>query len=388
MTATDAASYSVDVSNSVDVVTSSAAVLTIVDPPSISSNPVSQTVNAGNLATFSVVASGTPPLSYQWRRNGATVSGETDSAINIANAQHSNAGSYDVVVTNLGGSATSLAAVLTVLDPPSITAQPISQTTFAGQDIVFSVSVSGVGAFTYQWRQDGENLVDAGNVTGSQTASLTVGNVHDADNGAYSVVIGNSAGSTTSADGQLTIVPFANRLLNITTNLDGTPALLWSVVPNDSYSFEYKDNLTDEQWTSLGNYTPSGSTLFVSDSATNTQRFYRLNSPEGVTDIAGFIKLSLLGNSDNFSSMPFVRPSAASLLVSSISGNVCETSRPLRLGPQISSSTALRGRNPTRIYARFTSGAAEGRIYPITANSSASVTLNLGNDDLSSGGCR
>ncbi len=238
VTATDAASYSVDVSNSVDVVTSSAAVLTIVDPPSISSNPVSQTVNAGNLATFSVVASGTPPLSYQWRRNGATVSGETDSAINIANAQHSNAGSYDVVVTNLGGSATSLAAVLTVLDPPSITAQPISQTTFAGQDIVFSASVSGVGPFTYQWRQDGENLVDAGNVTGSQTASLTVGNVHDADNGAYSVVIGNSAGSTTSADGQLTVVPFANRLLNITTNLDGTPALLWSVVPNDSYSFD------------------------------------------------------------------------------------------------------------------------------------------------------
>ncbi len=144
----------------------------------------------------------------------------------------------------------------------------------------------------------------------------------------------------------------------------------------------YKDNLTDEQWTSLGNYTPSGSTLFVSDSVTNTQRFYRLNSPEGVTDIAGFINLSLLGNSDNFSSMPFVRPSAASLLVSSISGNVLNvTPAPAWTANQFVYAS---GTQSNTYFARFTSGAAEGRIYPITANSSASVTLNLGNDDLSS----
>ena len=78
-------------------------------------------------------------------------------------------------------------------------------------------------------------------------------------------------------------MPFANRLLNITTNLDGTPALLWSVVPGDN-SFEYKSNLTDPQWTSIGNYTPAGSTLSVSDTITNVQRFYRLNSVEGVTE--------------------------------------------------------------------------------------------------------
>ncbi|MDB6057129.1 MAG: large protein, partial [Verrucomicrobiales bacterium] len=233
-TATDAGSYSVDVSNSVNVVSSTAATLTVVDPPSITAGPTSATVNAGDPAMFAVAANGTPPLSFQWRRNGTLVSGATDSAINISNAQQINAGSYDVVVTNAGGSATSSAAVLMVLDPPAFTAQPVSQTAFAGADIIFNVSVTGAAPFTYKWRQDGENLVDAGNITGSQTPSLTLHNVHDADNGAYSVVVQNTAGSATSSDGALTVVPFANRLLNITTNLNGTPALLWSVVAGDS----------------------------------------------------------------------------------------------------------------------------------------------------------
>lgn len=379
---TDAASYSVDVSNTLNVVTSSNAILTVVVPPSISGNPSSQTVIAGNPATFSASATGTAPLSYQWRRNGANVSSATDSILNIANVQQVNAGSYALVVTNFGGSATSSAALLTVLDPPSVTLQPVSQTTFAGADIVFSVNVSGTSPFTYQWRQDGENLVDAGNITGSQTASLTVHNVHDADNGAYSVFVQNSAGNTVSADGQLTVVPFANRLLNITTNANGTPALLWSVVPGDNYSFEYKSNLTDSQWTSLAAYNPGGSTLWVSDpTITGGQRFYRLNSSEGVTDIAGYMSFSLLGNSDNYLSMPFVRPSAAALLVQSVDGNVVTvTPSP---GWTANQFVYASGTQSNTYYARFTSGAVEGRIYPITANDATSVTLNLGSDDLS-----
>lgn len=381
VTAPDAGSYSVDVSNSVNVVSSTAATLTVVDAPSITSSPTSATVNAGDLATFAVVATGTPPLSYQWRRNGAPVSGATDSAINIANAQQINAGSYDVVVTNAGGSATSSVAVLTVLDAPAFTTEPVSQTTFAGADIVFNVSVTGAAPITYKWRQDGENLFDAGNITGSQTASLTVHNVHDADNGAYSVVVENSVGSSTSSDGQLTVVPFANRLLNITTNLDGTPALLWSVVAGDNYSFEYKNNLTDAQWTSLGNFIPAGSTLSVSDTVTNGQRFYRLNSAEGVTDIAGYLNFSLLGNSDNFFSTPFVRPSASSLLVASVSGNVVNvTPAP---GWTSNQFVYAAGTQSNTFYARFTSGAAQGRIYPISANDTAAITLNIGTDDLS-----
>lgn len=387
LTSTDIGSYSVIVSNSVGSVTSANATLSLFLPPSITAHPVSRTNVVGTTATFSVGATGTS-LQYQWRKNGdvlpdgGNVAGATSSALTIANVAITDEASYSVDVSNTLSIASSSAATLTVvLDPPVVSTQPISQTTFAGADIVFNVSATGTAPFTYQWRQDGENLIDAGNVSGSQTASLTLHDVHDADNGAYSVVVQNSTGSDTSTDGQLTVVPFANRLLNITTNVDGTPALLWSVVPGDSYSFEYKDNLTDAQWTSIGTYTPEGSTLLVSDTVTNMQRFYRLNSDEGVTDVGAYLNISMLGSSDNFFSLPFVRPSAASLLVASVSGNVVNvTPAP---GWTANQFVYASGTQSNTYYARFTSGAAEGRIYPITANDSASVTLNPGNDTLS-----
>jgi uncharacterized protein (TIGR02597 family) len=79
--------------------------------------------------------------------------------------------------------------------------------------------------------------------------------------------------------------------------------------------------------------------------------------------------------------MPFVRPSAASLLVQSVSGNVVSvTPSPSWTANQFVYAS---GTQSNSYYARFTSGAAEGRIYPITANGTGSVTLNLGSDDLS-----
>src|SRR2546422_2254966 len=71
------------VSNSAGSVTSNAATLTVnaaVVPPSITTQPTSQTVTAGQSATFSVAASGTAPLSYQWRKNGTAISGATSAS--------------------------------------------------------------------------------------------------------------------------------------------------------------------------------------------------------------------------------------------------------------------------------------------------------------------
>ena len=82
--------------------------------PTITTQPASQTVTAGSSVTFSVVASGTAPLSYQWKFNGANISGATSSSFTIASAQSANAGSYTVTVSNSAGSVTSAAATLTV----------------------------------------------------------------------------------------------------------------------------------------------------------------------------------------------------------------------------------------------------------------------------------
>ena len=89
--------------------------------PSIASQPQSRTSVLGTTATFSVTATGDAPLSYQWRKGGTplanigNISGTTSNVLTIASVQFTNAGNYDVVVTNFYGSVTSSpAASLTV----------------------------------------------------------------------------------------------------------------------------------------------------------------------------------------------------------------------------------------------------------------------------------
>ncbi|MBI4658044.1 MAG: immunoglobulin domain-containing protein [Verrucomicrobia bacterium] len=89
------------------------------EPPRIITPPQSQTVNVGATVTFSVVASGTGPLTYQWRKNDQNIPGATLVSYTIASAQNSDAGNYDVVVRNSAGSVTSQSATLTV--PPPLT---------------------------------------------------------------------------------------------------------------------------------------------------------------------------------------------------------------------------------------------------------------------------
>lgn len=83
--------------------------------PTITVPPAAQTVAAGANATFTVTATGTEPFTYQWRKGGQTIAGATTASYTIAGVQSADAGSYDVVVSNAAGSATSSAATLTVL---------------------------------------------------------------------------------------------------------------------------------------------------------------------------------------------------------------------------------------------------------------------------------
>ena len=83
--------------------------------PAIGTHPASQTVGVGAPATFSVVASGSPPLAYQWQRNGVNIPGATSTSYTLASAQTADNGArFRVVVTNGFGSTTSNEAVLTV----------------------------------------------------------------------------------------------------------------------------------------------------------------------------------------------------------------------------------------------------------------------------------
>ena len=89
----------------------------VIHPPSITTHPVSQSVNQGSPVSFGVTATGTN-LNFQWRLNSVNISGATNDTYNLASATTSDAGIYNVVVSNLGGSVTSSNAVLTVIEPP------------------------------------------------------------------------------------------------------------------------------------------------------------------------------------------------------------------------------------------------------------------------------
>src|SRR5205823_6596519 len=132
--------FTVVVSNTAGSMTSNAAALTVNSAPlapTITTQPASQTVTAGQTATFTVTATGTAPLSYQWQKNGTAIGAATAASYTTPATMTSDSGAqFTVVVSNAVGSVTSNAAALTVtsaLVAPTITTQPASQTVSTGQ---------------------------------------------------------------------------------------------------------------------------------------------------------------------------------------------------------------------------------------------------------------
>lgn len=125
----DAGVYFAVVTNSGGGATSTVATLTVLSPPSFTTQPVSQTVTLGSNATFTAAASGTAPLVYQWYLNTNTLlAGKIGTSLTLTNVQITNAGTYSVVATNNYGAATSSVAVLTVAPPLPASAYYVSPT--------------------------------------------------------------------------------------------------------------------------------------------------------------------------------------------------------------------------------------------------------------------
>jgi hypothetical protein len=171
---------------------------------SITAQPASQSVTAGQTATFAVTANGTAPLTYQWRKNGANLAGSMAASYTTpATGMADNGARFDVVVSNSAGSVTSSSATLTVnaaASPPAITTQPANQTVSVGQTAAFSVAASGTSPLSYQWQKNATNIAGATSATYTTPATTT------ADSGAqFRAVVTNSAGSATSNSATLTV---------------------------------------------------------------------------------------------------------------------------------------------------------------------------------------
>ncbi len=208
VTAADVASYTCVATNTTGSITSAAAALTLnAAAPAFTTQPASQAVNSGVTVNFTVVATGLPTPTLQWRKNGTALSGQTSTGLSLVNVQTADAGSYTCVATNASGSATSTAAALTINAvpvpdvAPVFTAQPAAQTSPTGGNVTFSVAVTGSPTPALQWRKDGAALL------GQISSSLSLANVQFSDAASYTCTAKNSVGSVTSVTATLTVNP-------------------------------------------------------------------------------------------------------------------------------------------------------------------------------------
>lgn len=174
--------------------------------PRITTQPASQTVTVGQSATFTVVATGTSPLTYQWQKTGMNIAGANSATYTTPPTAPADSGStFDVAITSPGGSITSNSVTLTVnpaASGPSITTQPLNETVTAGQTATFTVVASGASPLSYQWQKNGANI------SGANAASYTTPVTTTADSGEqFRVIVSNSSGSDSSNIATLTVNP-------------------------------------------------------------------------------------------------------------------------------------------------------------------------------------
>lgn len=210
-------------------------------PIAFAQQPADAAVEPGQTANFSVIATGTSPLSYRWLKNGAPLadggrlSGASTAQLSITSAQLADEGNYSVEISNLAGVRTSTTAELVVLGAPEIMMAPGATARDVGQSVSFSVFARGAGTLQYQWFKDGVALVDGGRISGAATATLSLASLVLNDGGSYTLRITGSAGATTTSPATLSVTfnpagvatglvlpTFNNTIYTLLPNNDGT----------------------------------------------------------------------------------------------------------------------------------------------------------------------
>jgi hypothetical protein len=210
----DSGNYTVVVTNAAGSVESDAFPLTII--PNVTSAPQETIAPLGATASFTVAATGSPSLSYQWKKGGQAITGATSATLTIASVNASDVGNYSVVVSDsaVAGSTVETPAVgLTTTSTaiaPVIQTQPVNlyTTPYPVPFYVFSVSATGSpNQFAYQWQRDGVDIPGATSSVLNFPAGASASDV-----GTYTVRVSNSAGSVTSTSVTLILMSGAGTI--------------------------------------------------------------------------------------------------------------------------------------------------------------------------------
>ncbi len=245
----DADTYAVVVTGSCGTVTSNNATLTITAGTVINTQPVNQTACIGGSVAFSVSASGSGTITYQWKKNGVNITNAISSSLTINPATAGDAANYTVVVSSACGSIESGIATLTITPSTVITTQPVNQTVCEGSSATFSVNAGGDN-LTYQWRKAGVNITNA------TTSAYSIANVTASDFGDYDVVVTGTCGTATSS--QVTLSTFT---VSITTQpisqtvFAGSDITFTVVATGIGLSYQWRKEGTDITGATNSSYT-------------------------------------------------------------------------------------------------------------------------------------
>ncbi|MEY2409763.1 MAG: hypothetical protein QOF48_2433 [Verrucomicrobiota bacterium] len=183
--------------------------------PVITAQPQNTTVLGTLTATFSITATGAPPLFYQWRFNNSGIAGATNSMLVLQNVQQNQAGPYRCDVEDSAGRVTvSSNAILTVLVPANITQPPptvdIRVRPDPGTDVapttnaaIVMTATTGNPPLTFQWRMNSTNLFASAHYSNVNASTLIISNVTIADFGDYSCAVTDQAGTIYSSNATL-----------------------------------------------------------------------------------------------------------------------------------------------------------------------------------------
>lgn len=282
--------YRLRVSNSVGVALSDGALLAISGPPVVSAigdrtidedtdtGLIPFTVQDFDTAVQTLTLQGVssnpvlvPPAAIVINGTGSNRTVRVTPAANLSgNAL------IGVIVTDTTGAATTNRFTLTVrpvIDGIQITAQPQGATVVTGSTAGFTVSAVSTLSLSYQWQRNGENLL------GATSPALSLPNVRLTNAGSYRVVISNADTNVISAIAELRVVNVPDpNIVSITQN-GANVTISFTTIAGPTYTLEYKNSLSDAQWTTAGSAPGTGNTVSITDpAATATTRFYRVRA--------------------------------------------------------------------------------------------------------------
>ncbi len=247
--------------------------------------PTNQGQLEGQSAVFTVVAVSPFPLGYHWNFNGTAlvdvggITGSGTATLALTNLQGSNAGSYQVVITNGFNATTSSLAILTVWLPPKIASQPSDLTVQFGNTASFSATTTGSDVLNYQWLFNGTPLANGGRVSGSTTPALTISNAQSADIGNYQLVVTNNYGATSSVPVELALLSAPPAITRQPGNLFEPPGgqAQWQATAAGTmplnYQWYYNGAPMADNGRVIGSQT---NTLLVTNLETNDRGTYQL----------------------------------------------------------------------------------------------------------------